>query len=282
MKFSQRIGIEPGIKSIQIGSIDEELRNTLWSLLTGSYWKYYKGPPQFSSDPIEGSNLEELFIRLWIYYFKKPIDTIPTYFIGHSQNGLTVLRNYFFEAKWNEVYDFIEFISTHGPEERNNDFIAHCNKFLEIESSGYRFVDGKIVEISSSEEIREIETAVENSTPYYGVKKHLKEAVSLLADRKDPNYRNSIKESVSAIEALCKEISGKEKATFGTAIKILEKKDFIHPALKDAFSSLYGYTSDADGIRHALMEETNLTSADARFMLISCSAFINYVITRIN
>ena len=29
------------------------------------------------------------------------------------------------------------------------------------------------------------------------------------------------------------------------------------------------------------MEESNLTSADARFMLIICSAFINYVIVHV-
>ncbi len=282
MKFSQRIGLEPVTKSIQIGSIDEELHNTLWSLLTASYWNYFKGSNHQPSDYIKGSNLEQLFFGLWIYYFKMPTDTIPTHFSEYSSGGLAILREYFFGAEWNEVYDFVEFVSVHGPEERRNDFIAYCNKFLEIENSGYRFVDEKIVEISSSEEIRDIEAAIENSTPFYGVKEHLKGAISLMADRKEPNYRNSIKESISAIEALCKEISGNDKATFGKAIKILEKKGFIHPALEDAFSSLYGYTSDADGIRHAIMEESNLTIADARFMLISCSAFINYVIARID
>ena len=282
MNFSQRIGIKPIKKPIQINDIDEELRNTLWSLLTGSYWKYYKGSPQHSYDHIQGSNLEQLFLSLWIYYFKKPTDTIPTYFSDYSPNGISALRKYFFEAKWNEVYDFVEFISIHGPKERRKDFIARCNNFLESENSGYRFVDGKIIEITSAEEINEIETAIKNSTPYYGVKQHLKEAISLMGDKKDPDYRNSIKESISAVEALCKKISGKDKATLGHAIRFLEEKDYVHADLKEAFSSLYKYTSDSGGIRHALMEKPNLTGADARFMLISCSAFINYVIARIN
>jgi hypothetical protein len=37
MKFSQRIGITPAEKAIQIGSIDAALRNSLWSLLTVLY-----------------------------------------------------------------------------------------------------------------------------------------------------------------------------------------------------------------------------------------------------
>jgi hypothetical protein len=47
--------------------------------------------------------------------------------------------------------------------------------------------------------------------------------------------------------------------------------------LLKAFSSLYGYRNDADGIRHALLEESNLEKEDATFMLVVCSAFIGYL-----
>ena len=51
----------------------------------------------------------------------------------------------------------------------------------------------------------------------------------------------------------------------------------MHPALNKAFSTLYGYTSNAKGIRHALLEESTLDFEDAKFMLVACSAFINYL-----
>ena len=51
----------------------------------------------------------------------------------------------------------------------------------------------------------------------------------------------------------------------------------LHGALKSAFNSLYGFTSDSNGIRHALLDETNLTFDDAKFMLVTCSAFVNYL-----
>lgn len=41
---------------------------------------------------------------------------------------------------------------------------------------------------------------------------------------------------------------------------------------------MYGYASDANGIRHALSEESTISVADAKFMLVICSAFINYVL----
>lgn len=278
------MGIIPAEKILQIESIDEDLRNSLWSILTAFYWDKFnrrKFDMMERSDDIYGSNLGGLFQMLWLHYFKKPIDTIPRLFYD-DHGGLGILRRYFFDAEWYEVYDFIEFVSLHGPEDIKDKFISACNNFLEKENSAYRFVDGRIAEISSKDEISEIEGAISKSTPYYGVKQHLSSAISMLSDRSNPDYRNSIKESISAVESLCKNISGDKKATLSGALKILESKGAMHPALKSAFSSLYGYTNDSNGIRHALLEESNLTSADARFMLISCSAFINYVIASSN
>jgi hypothetical protein len=41
VRFSQRIGITPAAKAAQVGSMDEELRNSLWSLLTVFYWNSF-------------------------------------------------------------------------------------------------------------------------------------------------------------------------------------------------------------------------------------------------
>lgn len=277
MKFSQRIGITPVEKAIQIESIDIDLRNSLWSLLTAFYWDKFDKPKYDlarRADRVRGSNLSDLLTRMWMNYFKEPIDTIPELFY----EALPILRTYFFESNWYEVYDFIEFCVSHGPESERETFIDVCNSYLERENSGYRFVDYKIIEISSSDEVSEIESAIANSSPYYGVKQHLSTAIALYSDKESPDFRNSIKESISAVESLCKKVGNDDNATLGAALKLLEKKGIMHPALKSAFSSLYGYTNDADGIRHSLMEKSRLTKSDARFMLISCSAFINYVI----
>jgi len=281
LKFSERAGINPVHKAIQIESIDVDLRNTLWSLLTGFYWDSFNLSKHGSygrTDKVLESNLAGLFRNLWFSYFKQPTDTIPKLFYD---DALPKLREYFFNAKWFEILDFIEVVSEHGPKSSKSGFIHTCNKYLERENSGYRFIEDKIVEISSTEEVAEIENALEQSTPYYGVREHLTRAISLLSNKENPDYRNSIKESISAVESLCATVIKNDKATLGEALKVLEKNGLLHPALKAAFSSLYGYTSDAEGIRHALMSESNLTKADACFMVISCSAFINYVIATI-
>jgi hypothetical protein len=54
----------------------------------------------------------------------------------------------------------------------------------------------------------------------------------------------------------------------------------MNEALNIAFDKLYGFTSSDNGIRHKLLEESKLTFVDARFMLIACSAFINYLVSK--
>ena len=137
----------------------------------------------------------------------------------------------------------------------------------------------QIVEITADEEIQSIEEAMSNTSKLKGVQAHLKTALSLLAI-KNPDFRNSIKESISAVEAISQILTGDEKTTLGAALKTFEEKAILHPALKKSLSSLYGYTSDAEGIRHAMLEEPKLTFNDAKFMLVSCTAFTNYLICK--
>ena len=119
-----------------------------------------------------------------------------------------------------------------------------------------------------------------DTSPFARAKTHISTAISKLSDRQQPNYRNSIKESISAVESVVRVICDDEKATLGKALKKIDVKVNIHPALKDAFSKIYGYTSDENGIRHALSDESDLDSEDAVSILAACSAFINYIIVK--
>lgn len=107
-------------------------------------------------------------------------------------------------------------------------------------------------------------------------------SLSKLSDRKNPDYRNSIKESISAVESICQSLSGDSKAELGKALKLIEDNIGIHAALKKGFSAIYGYTSDEGGIKHAMLEERECFFEDAKYMLVACSAFINYLILKAN
>lgn len=280
MRFSERYRYKKVREIVQIDSIDEPLRNALWSLLKVFVWDHmressgiYRGY-FLSSD--SNKEIRELCDRLWFSYFKKPLDQRDNEWDKvHGQ-----LRNYFFGCEWYEVYDFLEFVTNNYDRYQFKDhFIAACNKVLEKEISAYRFVDGLISRITEQQEVDEIERALE--TALGPVRTHLRRALELLANRESPDYRNSIKESISSVESLAAFAVGAEKGTLGQLIKRLEDEIKLHPALRTAFSSLYGYTSDEGGIRHALMESENVRFEDAKFFLVVCSAFVNFVETKI-
>lgn len=98
MVFSQRIGITPNEKLVQLRTMDSDLRNTLWSLLTVFYWEKFDGTKYLDfggrGDQISHSNLQGIFISLWVNYFKEPVDTIPDYFYDRN-GGLLSIRDYF-------------------------------------------------------------------------------------------------------------------------------------------------------------------------------------------
>ena len=153
-----------------------------------------------------------------------------------------------------------------------------ANEVFEKEYIGYRFIDEKITPISDKYEVAAVNEALQNI--YQPVREHISKANSLLADRENPDYENSIKESISAVEAICEIITG-ESGTLGKLLTKVEQKGvYIHSALQSAYKVLYGYTSDASGIRHARkLGGVDSTFAEAKYMLVACSAFVNYLMT---
>lgn len=272
-KFSQRIGKTLTKSVIQKDDIDSDLANALWNGLSMCYWDLIV-EDWISSNPNE---VQILITRIWIHYFKNRIDEKPR----SKESFVNFCKKYFFSCKWFEKYDFIEFVQKNYEHRINNrvvdSFIKYCNSILEIELSAYRFVNGILTPITSKEETDSIENALCISDQYSPVKTHLERSLSLLSDKVNPDYRNSIKESISAVESFCCILTGDPKASLGKALKIIENSHSLHTALKNSFNSLYGYTSDADGIRHALLTDERLQQEDAIYMLVSCSSFINYL-----
>jgi len=272
--FSERHGYKPVKNVIQTESIDQDLRTGLWNALDIFYW--HTGKPYELMSSSYNQELSLLFDLLWLDYFKQPVDTIPE----RPNLAEKQIRGYFFSCRWSEVYDIVEFIANHYPDpgdDTNDKFISYCNLILEREVSGYRFIGKAITPITNKGEIAEIEEALRSSEALKPVAIHLNSALEKLSDKESPDYRNSIKESISAVEAISSHIASKDKAELAEALTILAEKIQLHSALRQGFIKLYGYTSDADGIRHALLEEPALDFEDAKFMLVACSAFINYL-----
>lgn len=191
------------------------------------------------------------------------------------------------KTPWYKKLDLVEFSVKYLHELGEKDyeyasvsqsFINQLNFEFERLNFAYRVVNTEIVEITSQEELAAVESSMRDSSK--NIRTHLNKALELYAQRPVGDFRNSIKESISAVEAYCREITGEN--TMGKALdKLKDKGLVIPPVLKSAFEKLYAYTNQPDtGIRHALMDEDGTytpASEEALFMLVSCSAFINYL-----
>lgn len=264
--FSERMGIKP--KALQINDIDSDLRNSLWNV--SAY--IFKG----SSDFLEhNSNLHLLARLLYANFFKMPIDDLPS----HTYKFTTDIKKRIQNDEWYKVLNMIEFIINNR--RISDSYADKINIVMERERSAYRLVNGLFAPITTEMEIATIESAALQSDRFAAVGAHIKRAVELFAQKPAPDYRNTIKEAISAVEAAAKLISEKPKAELNEAIRVIERRHALHPAFKAGIEKFYSYTSDEKGVRHALTENgSNVDEADALFMLVSCSAFSNYLIGR--
>jgi len=302
MRFSERYGYKKIDESLVWEKLPKKMRNRLWnrinSIILNSikeniiYLEKDKDMPWgLERVSAEEENLKNFLFKLWDRFYKEDYEElvntgsigIPSQYIEEHKyinlkKNIDIVKNWFFDAEWFKIFDFTEFLCEYYPEKNKikEKLIPQLNDVLEEGKSAYRIIDGIVTPLIDEEEIKEIEKALKQPDKFEPVRHHLKKSLEKLSERKNPDYANSIKESISAVGSLV-QIIHCEKGTLGELIENLN----IHPALKKGFSNLYGWTSDEGGIRHSIYGnqlEPELT--EARYMLVTVSAFTNYVISK--
>lgn len=271
--FSEKYGYKAE-KQLQHECISDALRRRIWNLFY--QWEIQDGglsSPRLNLALHGKQTIEEKICDRLGFVVNASVKGLNAQ--GKIEKYLTK------DCEWYEVYDFVDVHLSVIDEEKKVQRAKKYNELLEQEKAGYRVVNFSVEPITNQQEIATIEAVL--VSPYRSVNEHLQKALELYGDRKNPDYENSIKESISAVEAMCCIITGMTgaQATLGKAIKkIKDSGVHIHSAMESAFSSLYGYTSDQDGIRHGGIDFKNVPAEDAKYMLVSCSAFVNYLIEK--
>lgn len=276
LSFSQRHGFEPVDIPFQLDNINDELRTDLWN----AFYIHIHTP--LANTDYGKESYRHIYKILWIHFFRKPFDD----FSSNDYELATLIRKHIEKAIWYKVYNFFEFVL--GNIQRSElysiaEFINYLEDMLVRNHSAYRIINGKFVPITNTAEINEIKSTRANAETnnLTGIEVHLNSSVELLSKKPKPDLRNSIKESISMVEVICRIIEPSEN-TLGKALNKLGKNGKINPTLKAGFEKLYAFSNDKNGIRHALMDDENLKLEDAKFFLVSCSAFTNYLIEKAN
>lgn len=251
-------------------SLSDSARARIWNILDqgplrlAANTAFGRGP----AGDVQGKQIRQIAISFNHQVTKQVFDSIAP----SPDKCKAFLREQVLAGLWHGVYDLLQDIYSNG----QSHIAQEVNQVLEQEGAGFLWNGKHFVPIISPEEAIEIELAAKSSPT---VQTHLEEAMKLLSDKSSTDFRNSVKESISAVESACKEVCGDPKATLGDALK----KIAIHSALQKAYSALYGYTSDGDGIRHCLSAgDQPVSRSTARYFLVSCSAFINLISTEFN
>lgn len=286
--FSDRNKIKPENTEIQLKDFDKRTRMKIQNLISQLYGEVYGGDLYYRE-----TYIQEFLMFVLDEVYSESVDVRKIY---RDNYVFELVNNSIQNDDYDDVLTLIEAIvqywdqylrekldyryyNIHLKQYQMESIYERVNEFFEKEYIGYRFLDEVIVPISDEYEFDAVSEALVNR--YQPVQDHLAKANRFLADRESPDYENSIKESISAVEAICEILTGLKgkEASLGNMLKKLEKNGvIIHSGLKSAFNILYGYTSDANGIRHAGdIGGPSSTFEEAKFMLVTCSAFVNYL-----
>ena len=284
LTFSQREGYDPLPTPLQLGELPGEARTAVWNVVSehmeSSSHEYRMNMIDWSEVVVDPRSEERPFdpwdviLRdVHVYHNNRALDELSTERVG------AWMHDRIKRGPFNRVFDLIEFVLRHD----------HCPPDLATDLSDVfrRFQLAYIIDTGPPPTIFPATTAEEGnelrrnlaelrSTGLDGCLSHLRKAPKCIIEG---DWAGSIRESIHAVESMARQIDPEASKTLGPALASLEKRSTLHPALKRAFNNLYGYTSDEQGVRHALLDnaQANVTIDEAVFMLGACASFASYL-----
>ena len=268
VSFSERYSYKPARSRLhQLEEMDDRLRNAIWNFLLERF---------LVKESVHG--VYELVRSVWTEVVGGRSDELPSkddafLTLVSSSPAIDFFRTWYLKASWNEVYDVLEHLLRKHQVKKNT---SDANALLSREGSAYRFVGNVIAPITADEELGVVEEVAQLSDPFHGASQHITQAVTLLSDRSMPDYRNAIKESISAVESAVQAAAGDPKVDIEKGLQKLG----LHHQLKQAWNNMYNWTSDEDGVRHGIKGAPQVGISEARYMVVACSAFVNYLVVK--
>jgi hypothetical protein len=271
--FEQAEGVEPLPSQLQLREISAQLRALLWDRIHSRLkdaWEHSDYGTAYLDKPWSTILRDE---HVWRQHGM--VDD----FKNEAKTLIAKTRDIFENGDYIAIFGWLEFVLKHPACPSN--VADHIEGVLRYCRAAYRVIGKKVIcPIASDAEHKTIVKAFADleANQFNGARAHLRNAASHLTAG---DYADSVRESIHAVEAVGKTLDPSADV-LSKALKKLEQKISIHPAMKNGFTSLYAYTSDEKGIRHALLDDSTakVDETDALFMFGACAAFVSYLINK--
>lgn len=270
LTFSQAQGYEELPTSLKLEELPTAARTHIWNVL----YLYIGGAESYIGQEVTGVWKSILREKHALHDYL-PMDEWTNSFEYHRRR----LRHSIETLPFNQVFDLIQFILRH-PKCPSN-FIDVMKRTFESSRLAYTIDEAEpptIIPAVTDAEGDSIVDAMQTlrRAGLDGSAAHLRKAAECI---NGSDWAGSIRESIHAVESVARQLAPQASGTLGPALASLEKHQTLHPALKEAFKKLYGYTSDEQGVRHALLDQpsANVGMDEAVFMLGACASFASYL-----
>lgn len=272
LSFEQAEGAAPLPSQLRLGELSQELRARLWAVIHESLKADCNNSMGYA---YVGGRWGQVLKDHAVVRLHEMIDEIES----DPREIVPQLSSVFRFGSYTDVLGFVQFVLRH--QQCPPGLSRAVGLTLQSCRAAYRLIENRtIVPIASPEEGQAIIGAVTaaSESGQAGARAHLLSASAKLSSG---DYPGSIRESIHAVEAVARTLEP-SASSLEPALLQLSKKGQIHGALKAAFASLYGYTSDERGIRHSLLDASAaaVDEIDAVYMLGSCASFVTYLIGR--
>ena len=271
--FSQAQGYEEIPGPLKLEELPKDARTRIWNL----FFVHLK--KTMSTEMMGGSwiggDWAPVFQAAHTKFDVRALDDWRTDFEPFCKN----LRTRIESLPFNKVFDLIQFVLRHP--RCPHGFVTEMRRTFVDSHLAYTIDVGPpptIFPAATPEEGAAIVKSLQllRQADLDGSAAHLRKASECI---NEGDWAGSVRESIHAVESVARQLDPEAAQTLGPALKSIERRGALHPALKKAFDKLYGYTNNEQGIRHAHLGQMDarVGQDEAVFMLGACASFASYL-----
>jgi len=270
--FSQRAALLPVPPPLNPGELSQQVRIELEAELKREYLKTITAQHLGDGHAEWTEMLSDLAVRAFRWSLHTGIE-------GRClEHCYRVIRG----AKFNEVFDLIEAIAAQIGNAQPT-FPKAINAVLHRSQAPYVLIktmkgDWEFIQTGSGEDQKSVTYCHSclNDTTFINTRTHIQRAGAALAKM---DYEYATNQSVMAVEATFRSITGRQNFTLGQILGQDEIK--LPPLVKEQCRNMWKYRSDADGVGHSIKDISSCprpNHAEAQLIYSTCCATITYLI----